>query len=125
MPPKALSFYFLLALLAGMFTVAFFIFKPFFAPIVLAAVFAIVFQKPYKKIKEAVQGRTAVAAALTTVFILVVIVAPLVFLGTRMAGEATQVYASLAEGNRAGTIFDTLRGTLFEVIPFDVERLWG
>ena len=120
MPPKALSFYFLLALLAGMFAVAFFIFKPFFAPVVLAAVFAVAFQKPYKKIKEVVRGRPGVAAAITTAFILFVIVVPIIILGSRMAGEAAQVYASFADGEGAGTVFDSVRGTLFGMIPFDV-----
>lgn len=120
MQPKSLSFYFLLALLAGMFAVAFFILKPFFAPIVLAAVFAVAFQKPYKKIKEAVRGRAGIAAIITTALILVVIVAPLVLLGTRMATEATQVYASLSDTESVGTLFDSVRGFFGETIPLDM-----
>lgn len=121
MPPKALSFYFLLAFLAGMFTVAFFIFKPFFAPIVLAAVFAVAFQKPYKKIKEAVKGSAGVAAAITTVLVLAAIVLPLTLLGTQMATEAGQVYRSLAETGASGTVFDSVRGLLGDIVPFDAD----
>lgn len=119
MQPKALSFYFLLAFLAGMFTVAFFIFKPFFAPIVLAAVFAVAFQKPYKKIKDAVRGRAGIAAAITTVLVLAAIVLPLTLLGTRMATEAGQVYRSLAESGTSGTVFDSVRSLLGDAVPFD------
>lgn len=120
MPPKALSFYFLLALLGAMFTVAFLIFKPFFAPIVLAAVFAIAFQKPYKKIKEAVRNHAGVAAALTTLLVLVAIVAPLTILGTQMAGEAAGVYRSLETIGTAGTVFDAVRVFVGDSIPFDI-----
>lgn len=119
MLPKAISFYFLLAFLAGMFTVAFFIFKPFFAPIVLAAVFAVAFQKPYKKIKEAVRGKAGVAAIITTVIVLALIVVPLTLLGTQMATEAGQVYRSFAESGASGTVFDSVRGLLGDTMPFD------
>lgn len=121
MPPKALSFYFLLAFLAGMFTVAFLIFKPFFAPIVLAAVFAVAFQRPYKKIKDGVRGSAGIAAAVTTALVLMLIVAPLVLLGTQMAAEAGQVYRSLSETGMSGTVFDTARGFLGDSIPFDAS----
>lgn len=121
MQPKALSFYFLLAFLAGMFTVAFFILKPFFAPLVLAAVFAVVIQKPYKKIKEAVRGKPSIAAAITTVLVLTLIVVPLTLLGTRMALEAGRVYQSLAESGTSGTAFDSVRGFLGDSVPFDID----
>lgn len=120
MQPRAMSFYFLLALLFAMFAVGFFILKPFFAPLVLAAVFAVMFQKPYKKIKEAVGGRAGIAAAIATVLILIVIVTPLVLLGMRMATEATQVYFSLAENGTSGTVFDAVRGLTFNAMPFDI-----
>lgn len=121
MPPKALSFYFLLAFLAGMFTVAFLIFKPFFAPIVLAAVFAVAFQKPYKKIREAVRGRAGIAAAIATVLVLALIVVPLTLLGTQVATEAGHVYRTLAETGTSGTVFDSVRGFLGEAVPFNLS----
>lgn len=117
---KALSFYFLLAFLVVVFAVAFFIFKPFFSPIILAAVFAVAFQVPYKKIREAVHGSASIAALITTLLILIVIVTPLIFLGTQMAAEAGYVYRSFTETGSAGTIFDTLRGFLGDSMPFDI-----
>ncbi len=121
MQPKALSFYFLLAFLAGMLAVAFFIFKPFFAPVVLAAVFAVAFQKPYKKIKEAVRGKAGIAAAITTLLVLAAIVLPLTLLGTRVASEAGEVYRSLAESGTSGSVFDSVRGFLGDAAPFDAD----
>ncbi len=121
MPPKALSFYFLLAFLAGMFAVAFFIFRPFFSPLVFAVVFAVAFQKPYKKIKDAVRGRAGIAAAITTVLVLAAIVLPLTFLGTRMATEAGQVYRSLVENGASGTVFDSVRDFVGDAVPFDLD----
>jgi predicted PurR-regulated permease PerM len=120
MLPKALSFYFLLAFLAGMFTVSFFIFKPFFAPVVLAAVFAVAFQKPYRRIRAVVWSSAGVGAALTTLLIVLVIVTPLAILGTQVAREAGDVYRSLADTRSAGTVFDSARVFLGDTIPLDI-----
>lgn len=121
MQPKTISFYFLLAFLAGMLTVAFFIFKPFFAPIVLAVVFAIVFQEPYKKIQKVLRGSAGGSAAITTALVLAAIVLPLTLLATQMATEAGQVYRSFTETGSAGTVFDSVRGLLGDAMPFEVD----
>lgn len=91
--------YFLLALLGAALLLTSFILWPFFAPLVLAAVFATVFQPIYKRILKALGGKhRSTASLLTVVCTVVLVLVPLAFLGTRIVVEAEQLYATLADG---------------------------
>ena len=87
--------YFLLILLAGIFVLAFFIFKPFLYALVLAMVFATLFEPVHKKALTITRERRGLAALLATVSVLIVIIVPITFLGTQIFQEATQLYSSL------------------------------
>lgn len=87
---------FLLVLLSGALILAFMIFKPFLAPLALAAVFAVVLQPLHKAILRKFGDRESLAA-LATVFIAVIcILVPLTLIGMQIFGEAGQLYVSLA-----------------------------
>ncbi len=62
--------YFLLIILAGIFTLTFFIFKPFLYALILAIVFAAVFGPIHKKILAITRGKRGFAALLTTILVL-------------------------------------------------------
>ena len=89
------EFYFLLILLTGIFVLAFFIFKPFLYPLILAVVFATVFGPVYRKILLAMGGRKNLSALLTTTLILVVVIVPIIYLSIQIFQEATRLYFSL------------------------------
>jgi predicted PurR-regulated permease PerM len=89
------EFYFLLVLLAGIFAITFFIFKPFLYALILAIVFATVFGPVHKKALTLTRERKGPAALLATFSVLVVVVAPLTFLGIQISQEATGLYSSL------------------------------
>ena len=93
--------YFLLALLGGTLVLAFFIFKPFLTPLALAAVFAVVLQSVYRRI--AVFLRSPSAAAFVTVLIAVLLIlVPLVAVGTLVGVQAQELISSLdGAGSRA------------------------
>lgn len=99
--------YFLFALLAGTGIVAFFIFQPFLYALILAVIFATAFAPVHRRILAVSLGRDGLAAFLTTIFVLVVIVVPVTFLSIQIFKEATQLYSSLADNG--GTIV-LLRG---------------
>src|SRR3989344_7544184 len=116
--------YFLLVLLAGIFILAFFIFKPFLYALILAIVFATVFGPLHKKILAMTQDRKGVAAFLATISVLIVVVAPLAFLSIQIFQEATGLYSSLIENG--GTtdlsrgIGDTIQSLArFSPVPID------
>ena len=87
--------YFLLILLAGIFVLVFFIFKPFLFALILAIVFATVFQPLHTRILAMTRERKELAALLATISVLIVIVAPLTFLGIQIFQEATGLYSSI------------------------------
>src|SRR3989344_3715774 len=87
--------YFLTILLAGIFILAFFIFKPFLYALTLAIIFATVFRPLYKKILTVTRDRKGFSALLATISVFVVVVAPLTFLGIQILKEATELYSSL------------------------------
>ncbi|MFZ2969820.1 MAG: AI-2E family transporter, partial [Minisyncoccia bacterium] len=87
--------YFLLILLAGIFILVFFILKPFLFALILAIVFATVFEPLHKKALVMTRGKEGLAALIATVSVLLVVVAPLAFLGIQIFQEATQLYSSI------------------------------
>lgn len=104
--------YFLLILLAGIFVLAFFIFKPFLYTLALAMVFATVLQPVYQKIVGFTRGRQGLAALATILIVIIFIFTPLIFLGIQIFQETRQLYLVLAEGNGKDTIFNFLDGLL-------------
>lgn len=98
--------YFLLILLAGIFVLAFFIFKPFLYALALAMVFATVLQPVYQKIVGFARGRQGLAALTTILIVIIFIFTPLVFLGIQIFQEAQQLYSSLTEGGGKNAIFN-------------------
>lgn len=97
----ATELHFLLALLAAAGVLAFFIFRPFLYVLVLALIFATVFWPLHERALQATRGKNALAALLSTLCVLLVIIVPLAFLSTRVFQESTQLYASLVEGGGA------------------------
>lgn len=87
--------YFLLLLLLGAISLVGLIFQPFFAPLILAAVFAVILYAPYKRIRTLIGGYPSAAAALTVLTSLLIILLPLSILITLVGNEARQVYLSL------------------------------
>ncbi|MDP3958421.1 MAG: AI-2E family transporter [bacterium] len=87
--------YFLLVLVAGSFALAFFIFRPFLAPLFLAAVFAVVLEPLHRRILPGFRSFPGVAAFLTVLVAVVGILLPLTLIGLLIAREAESLYAAL------------------------------
>lgn len=117
--PRA-PFHFLLIAIAVMAAIAFFIFKPFLYALILAAVCAVVFQKPHAAIVRAVGGREGVAAALSTIMILILIVVPLAVLGAQVVSEAVAVYGAMRAEGSAGTMFESVRDFVAQSASIDI-----
>lgn len=116
--------YFLLILLVGIFILVFFIFKPFLYTLILAMVFATVFGSIHKKIFILVGGKKALAALLATIFVLIIVVIPVIFVGVQIFQEATQLYLFLAQNGRAIDFSHNLRDVarnLEKFLPAPIE----
>jgi predicted PurR-regulated permease PerM len=117
------SNYFLLFCLAASLVVVYFILKPFLAPLILAAVFAYLFQPVQRRMARLFGGRGSLAALATTLAAIVLLLLPLGLLGAQIFKEATQLYASLA-GPGTGGLVDLLEraaGAVQARLPIHIE----
>lgn len=116
--------YFLLILLAGIFVLAFFIFRPFLYALILAMVFATVFGPIHKKMLNIANHSRGLAALLTTVLVLVVVVVPITFVSIQIFQESSQLYSFLTQNGGAIDFFrgvgDAVRG-LERFLPVPIE----
>ncbi|HYE97144.1 MAG TPA: AI-2E family transporter [Rubricoccaceae bacterium] len=86
-------------LLLALVTLAFvWVVRDFFAPVLWAATFAIVFRHPYRHIRRALRGRENAAAGLTTLAVILLVLVPVGLLVTALVGEALGLYESVASG---------------------------
>ncbi len=108
--------YFIFTLLAGAGVLTFLIFKPFLYALILAVIFATVFEPVHKRALVVTRDKSGLAALVTTISILVVIVVPVTFLGIQIFKESVQLYASLANNGGAAGLSRAIEG---------VAQSWG
>lgn len=111
-----LQLIFFMILTAGVSVIAFFIFKPYIAPIFLAAVLAIVFHPLYEKIRKFFGVNESVASLTTVVIILAAILIPSVFFGAAIFNESVVFYDYLSQQSDAG-LFDNIVGFVEKKLP--------
>src|SRR3989344_2106282 len=83
---------FLSAVLLVVCVLAFFIFRPYVGALVVAATFAVIFHPLYILLLVWCGNRKNVAAALTTLLVLLIVILPLAWFGLRLWQEARGVY---------------------------------
>ena len=88
-----LVFFWILFAVVGL--LAFTIMSPYFAPLFLAAVLAISFSTVHRRILKFVRGKETLAALLTTLSVLCLILLPLVYFGVLMLQEAIATYDAI------------------------------
>ena len=75
---------------------AFFIFKPYLAPIFLAGIIAIASHPLYKKMLKVFGGKNSIASFFAVFIVLVVVLTPTIFIGTALFKEATGLYGNVS-----------------------------
>lgn len=95
------------AFLAGALVLVIVMLKPFFAPLILAAVFAVVFQPVYSRILRTLRGYESIASLFTVLLALAIVLGVIGGIATQIALEATDLYGSLATRN-GGSLVVTL-----------------
>ncbi len=116
------SYNFLLFGLIASIVLVFFIAKPFIGTVILAAVFAFLFQPIYKRVLRSQNGRESVSALLTTIAAIVLIILPIAVLGTQIFKEAGNLYQAFVNGSG---FIEAVQGVMNQVrnilpIPSDV-----
>jgi predicted PurR-regulated permease PerM len=91
------SIYFLLVCIIGFAFIAFSIVSPFMAPLIVAAVFAFLFNPIFEKLTKYFKGKRSVASFITTILALIIILGPISFLVTQIVKESTFVYNYISD----------------------------
>ncbi|MDP4008939.1 MAG: AI-2E family transporter [bacterium] len=129
MDNKHHSHYFLLLALTASIVVVYLIAKPFLGPLILAAVFAFLFQPIYQKFLHYLKNRESIAVFSTTIVAIFLVLLPIALLGTQIFKESSQLYQSLVSEGGSGfvgsmeNILNQSRSIL--PIPADFELDFG
>lgn len=91
--------YFLFFCLVASIVFVFFIIRPFLVPLVMAGVFALLFQPIFLRLTKLTKGRKSISAFLITIFSVFMVILPIIFLGAMILKEATGLYSDLASSN--------------------------
>jgi len=87
---------FFFGILAVITILFFYLLKPFFYPIFWAAVFASIFKPLHARLQRKI-GRPNLAAAIMLFSIVVIILLPLILIGTLLVNESFNIYTSLSK----------------------------
>ena len=98
MRQETLRPYFLITLLLGALVLTTYIFLPFLKPLALAMVGAVVLQGLHRLILRVMHELPSLAALLTVVISIVLVLLPLTFIGILVGNEARVLYTSLEQG---------------------------
>ncbi len=102
---QRLQHHFFLILLLAVTAIMFFIFLPFFSPLILALCFAPLFRPVYERINKNIGKKPTIAAAITVCVILVVIAVPVVLISGMLFNQASDVYQSITlSGGSEGVV---------------------
>src|SRR3989344_3517134 len=112
-----LQLIFFMILTASVSVLAFFIFKPYIAPIFLAAIISIVFYPFYKKLLKFFKEKKSLASFAAVLIVLGAILIPSIFIGIALYREATTFYFNVSS-MRAGN-----EGLLSMITSFTEKKL--
>lgn len=123
MDKKNYSHYFLVLALSASIILVYFIAKPFLGPLILAAVFAFLFQPIYKEFLSVSKGRESLAAFFTTIVAIILVLLPISLLGTQILKESSQLYQSLASegGSGFGAYVEGILNQVRLVVPLPAD----
>ncbi|GAC1338984.1 MAG: AI-2E family transporter [Myxococcales bacterium] len=99
--------------------------RPFWAPLLLAAVLAAVFQRPLDALTRAVGGRRRLAGALVTLSVLIVIVLPFASVAAFAAREAIAGFSYLRDTLGVQTVAELKTAPLPPVAQASLDRALG
>ena len=94
---------FFFTFLIGVLTLSLFIFLPYLITLSVATTFAVVTFPLYRRITGLAQGRKGIAALLTIFITVLLVLAPLSFIGTQVVWESHDLYQRIGENQESLT----------------------
>ncbi len=115
---NTLSRHFFIVLLIGVVALTYFIFEPFLAPLIMAAVFAVVLQPVYRKVLQLLPGWRSLSSLVTVILSVIFVLAPLAFIGTQIGMQAANLYVDVTDGDTRGDLVRAAQNLESEVTKY-------
>lgn len=132
MPPQTniqkLQSYFFFGFLFLIGIVAFLILFPYLGAAILAATFAIIFHPLFERISKLLRGLRGLAAGVTLLLVLVIVLLPLVFIGAQVFEDARALYAHITTRGVVDVATNLLPDRLERIVlesSFDINAELG
>ncbi len=109
--------YFFLTLFAGVSVLVFFILRPYLGAIFFGAVLAVVFSPIHRYFDKKMKGHTTIAALLTVLLVVLLVLVPASAIGTQLVLEARQAYMGLEAGVGINAVIDAVASKIEVVVP--------
>ncbi len=114
--------YFFYGLLSIVLIFTFFIFRPFLPVLVLSVSLAVILSPLYELFKNKVTGgRNWLASLLTLVFFVVILVGPLILIGSLVYQQSNDLYSTLASGDNTSGFISNISLKLEQSLPFGAD----
>ncbi len=101
------------------------LFTPFFTPLVLAIISAVIFYPLYQWFTRHLGGRRSIASLVTVLFIVLVIGTPLSFFGYLVFQEAVSLYQGIVRNGSTTSVFFTsiqsVENVFNSYVPFSID----
>lgn len=122
----AVEKYFFFVLLLVVLSLTTLIFWPFFSVLILGIAFAVVLQPVHTWIQKYITfGINWLAALLTVMFFLIVLVAPFLAIGSVIFNQSQNLYQTIVTGGGSGAFVETLNHSINALLPhgftFDIQ----
>lgn len=115
---KNYNVYFFFALLAAVTVLAFLVLKPFFIPLLIAAILASLFSFIYNALLKTTRGSEIASAIITCAIVALVILIPVLFVASLMANEIYDLVTKTSvDTSSIGNVISKINAKL-SVIPF-------
>jgi len=104
--------------------ISFFVFRPFIYSLILAIVFTTVFSSTHKKILNITHQNKGLAAFLTTLLVVIIVITPLALLSIQVFKEATILYSSITSNGGLTNLSEFVTSKLHileQVIPVPID----
>ncbi len=109
--------YFFFGLLSLTAVLLFFVFKPFIAVLVVGISLAVVFHPLFRCLKKTFGGIGWLAALLTVLIFLILVVGPLFAIGALVLNQSDSLYLSAASGQGFGPFMDKVGSAIDSLLP--------
>lgn len=116
--------YFLIALLLVVFVLTFFIFRPFLYALIMAVVFSTIFAPIHKRVLALTKNSRSFSALVLTILVLLIVILPLLAIGTQLFQEASGLYNFLSIKSQTGDLSSVVNSVILsleKVLPFSLN----